>query len=484
MYFKTYNPTIHDVYLYGPGNSGYPTSLNPNCLIYGASGSYNAISLRERQWGVTGSCGGPPPGASAGAYPNYYNIGYPLFWWVSETMLGACTHYSSDKPCDTKTSIILGINTSYLVKETGLTASYGRYYWDNGHTTRTYYNNFRGIYNCVDYQPYSKVERYFQGWSGACASCEAQAPGFSTGNTWYQIATTDYSFSRLPSFASPNKFGSKPLKSIAPWLILTENQIKGITSYLVSSNDQNEFSLGNMVYEFPVSDVYFWGGNDTIQPVSKLRLGYRTKDVLSTSDWKSQQTIYKRGPYVQMIFDSGNETQLWEGDSSGLLLYQKGNELFSIFSLLSTSGLGELHASTVLPQRDYLRTQTDIKFNHFFSNRGNTRPAATSGMSAVQTAMAIALIAAQNKYESLTTPPLGPTGFTYSYITNSGVHLSWTDRSDNEVGFKIFYYTPTVYPEAPTGFTATSPTNSGTTLSWTDMSSIESGFKIFYHIPT
>ena len=481
MYFKNYNPTLHDVYLYGPGNSGYPTALNPECLIYGASGSYRAISLRERQWGITGSCGGPPPGATPGAFPNYYNIGYPLFWWVSETMLGACTHFTEDRPCDTITSFILGANTSFFVKETGLTASYGRYYWDSNYSTKTFYDNFRGIYNCVEYQPYTDVERYFQGWSGACSACEAQAPGFSAGNTWYQITTTDYSFSRLPSYATYNKFEGKPLRSISPFMVLSQEQITGITSYLVSANDNNPFELGNIVYEFPVNDVYFWGGNDTIQPVSKLRLGFRQLYTLSTSDWKTQQTIYKRGPYVRIIFSDESETLLWAGDSSGLLLYKKGNELYSILSLLSTSGLGELHASTVLPPREYLRTQTDIRTDHFFSNRISGTPATTSGMSALQVAMATALVNAQNKYQSLVTKPLAPSGLTYTEVSSSGVTLQWTDNANNEVGFKIFYFDTTVYPEVPTGFTASIPVSTGTTLSWTDNSSIEDGFKIFYY---
>jgi hypothetical protein len=447
MYFKNYNPELHDIYLYGPENTGYPTGLNPNCLIYGASASYRAISLRERAFTVEGPSGPPPGGATIGAYPNYYNIGYPLFWWVSKTMLGACTHFTDDKPCDSITSLILGINTSSFVKETGLTASYGRYYWDSNYSTKTFYDDFRGIYNCVEYQPYTNVERYFSGWCGACSSCEAQAPGFSAGNTWHQITTTDFSFSRLPSFASPNSFNGKPLKSISPFMVLSQEQIKGITAYLVEANSNNPFEVGNIIYEFPVSDVYFWGGNDTIQPVSKLRCGFRQLNVLSTSDWKSPQTIYKRGAYVRMIFDDDEESKLWSGDSSGLLLYKKGNELYSIFSLLSTSGLGELHASTVLPSREYLRTQTDIKPSYFFSNRSSTGPASTSGMTALITSMAQALVNAQNKYTSLTTKPEKPTGLTYTEVSSQGVTLQWIDNANNELGFKIFYFMN--YPVAP-----------------------------------
>ena len=481
MYFKDYNPTLHDVYIYGPGNSGYPISLNPNCLIYGASASYRAISLRERAWTVEGPLGSPPPGSTSGAYPNYYNIGYPLFWWVSETMLGACTHFSENRPCDSIKSFIVGTVFSYFVKETGLTASYGRYYWNSDYSSKTFYDNFRGIYNSVEFQPYTEISRYFAGWCGACSSCEEQAPGFSAGNTWYQITTTDYSFSRLPDYASPNKFNGKPLKSISPLMVLSQEQINGLTAYLISANDTNPFELGNIVYEFPVSDVYLWGGNDTIQPVSKLRVGYRQLNFLEISDWKLPGYKQKRGPYVRAIFADESETQLWSGDSSGLLLYKKNNELYSISSLLSSEGLGELHASTVLPSREYLRTQTDIKTEHFFSNRLTTGPATTTGMTAVLAAMGQALVNAQNKYAELSSIPESPSGLTITNIQNNGVHLSFTDNATNEIGFKIFFNTPIVYPEPPSGLTLISTIGIlGITLNWIDNSLNEDGFKIFY----
>jgi len=474
MYFKNYNPTLHDVYLYGAGNTGYPIALNPNCLIYGASASYQAISLRYRDWGVTGSCGGPPPGASLGVYPNYYNIGYPLFWWVSKTMLGACTHYSPDKPCDTTSSFP-------LVKETGLTAQYGRYYWDVNLSTKTYYYNFRGIYNCVSYEPDVDIPRYFPGWSGASLACEDQAPGYGTGATYYQITTTDHSFSRLPSVSSPNIYNGKLLRAISPLGVLAQNQISGLTQYLVSANSPNEFDLGNIIYEFPVNDVYFWGGNDTVQQVAKLRLGYRQLDLLPGTLWPTPSLVYKRGPFVRLIFDEAEESILWEGDSSGLLLYMKDGELFSLLSLLTTQGVGDLHSSTVLPNMQYMLSQTDIKSTYFYSNRGTGTAANKAGFSAAYLAMANALITAQNKYNQLTSLPIAPTGFTAVSIISSGVTLSWTDLADNELGFKIFYYVDSSFPTAPSGLTSIGIGPTGVTLSWQDNSSNEDGFKIFYY---
>jgi hypothetical protein len=473
MYFKNYDPTLHDVYLYGAGNTGYPVGLNPNCLIYGASASYQSISLRYRDWTVLGNCGAPPPGTSLGLYPNYYNIGYALFWWVSDTMLGACTHFSPDKPCDTTA-------TFPLVKETGLTASYGRYYWDAGFSSKTYYDNFRGVYNCVIYEPDVDIPRYFQGWSGGCGACESQAPGYSLGATYYQITTTDHSFSRLPSVSSPNIFNGKKLRAISPLGVLTQAQIAGLTQYLVSANSTDEFDLGNILYEFPVNDVYFWGGNDTIQPVSKLRLGYRQLDILPNSLWPSPSYVYKRGPFVKMIFDEAEEAQLWEGDSSGLLLYMKNGELFSLMSLLTTAGVGDLHSSTVLPNMQYMLSQTDIKSTYFYSNRGTGTAANKAGFTAAYLAMVNALVNAQNKYAELTTLPLPPSGLTATEPITSGTTLTWQDNSNNEVGFKIFYYIPSVYPEAPSGLTALNISENGVTLEWMDNSSNEDGFKIFY----
>ena len=476
MYFKNYDPTLHDVYLYGAGNTGFPIGLNPNCLIYGASGSYRAISLRYRDWTVEGNCGAPPPGTSLGLYPNYYNIGYPLFWWVSKTMLGACSHFTEDKPCDTTSAFP-------FIKETGLTANYGRYYWDSNLTTKTFYNNFRGIYNCVSYEPDVDVPRYFQGWSGSCAACEAQAPGYGVGATYFQITTTDHSFSRFDP-TTPQIFDGKLLKAISPWNLLTQEQIKGITQYLVNANSSDEFDLGNILYEFPVNDVYFWGGNDTIQPVAKLRLGYRQMDVLPGSFWPKPSLVYKRGPFVKIIFDAEENTLLWSGDSSGLLLYMKNGELYSLLSLLTTQGVGDLHASTVFPNMQYMLSETDIKCTYFYSNRGTGTAANKAGFSAAYLAMADALAKAQAKYDELTTKPEAPTGLTVSEIYNSGATLTWTDNANNEIGFKIFYYTALDYPASPTTLAASTVENSGTTLSWTDNSSNEDGFKIFYYNTT
>lgn len=435
MFFKNYNPTLHDVYLYGAGNSGYPIGLNPDCLIYSARKSYQAISLRERTWGITGP-EGPTAGTPISKYPNYYNIGYPLFWWVSKTMLGACTHFSSDTPCDS----IPGEN-SFLVKETGMTGNYGRYYWDENLSTKTFYNNFEGIFNCVGYEPYADIPRYFQGWSGASTACEQQAPGYGTGSTFYQITTTDHSFSRLRPTASPNQYTGKVLRTISPLSVITHNQVKGITQYIVQLNSTNPFELGNIVYEYPVNDVYFWGGNDTIQPVSKIRLGYRFTGFVTNSIWDNSSISYKRGPFISIIFDEAEEATLWTGDSSGLLLYKKDNELFSIMSLLTSAGRGDLHASSILPQTEYLINETDINSaSYFYSNRPGGTYASKAGFTALQLKMSEALLAAQNKYAELITIPLAPSGLTASAIAQGGTTLTFIDNSNNESGFKIFYF--------------------------------------------
>jgi hypothetical protein len=90
------------------------------------------------------------------------------------------------------------------------------------------------------------------------------------------------------------------------------------------------------------------------------------------------------------------------------------------------------------------------------------------------------LVNAQNKYAELTTLPLPPSGLTATEPITSGTTLTWQDNSNNEVGFKIFYYIPSVYPEAPSGLTALNISENGVTLEWMDNSSNEDGFKIFY----
>lgn len=60
------------------------------------------------------------------------------------------------------------------------------------------------------------------------------------------------------------------------------------------------------------------------------------------------------------------------------------------------------------------------------------------------------------------------------------------DASDTESdgGAPIILPSVIAYPEAPSGFTASIPTSSGTTLSWTDNSELEDGFKVFYYTQT
>jgi hypothetical protein len=158
----------------------------------------------------------------------------------------------------------------------------------------------------------------------------------------------------------------------------------------------------------------------------------------------------------------------------------KNGELFSLMSLLTTAGVGDLHSSTILPNMQYMLSQTDIKSTYFYSNRGTGTAANKAGFSAAYLAMANALVNAINKYGELTTIPISPSGLTASEPLSNGTTLTWQDNSNNEVGFKIFYYIPSVYPEAPSGLTALSISENGVTLQWVDYSSNEEGFKIFY----
>ena len=73
MYFPSYNPTIHDLYLYGPSNTGNPIGLNPNCLLYDARESYKSIGVRPRSFTVQiPSLIGPTAGTPLSQYANYY----------------------------------------------------------------------------------------------------------------------------------------------------------------------------------------------------------------------------------------------------------------------------------------------------------------------------------------------------------------------------------------------------------------------------
>ena len=100
MYYKDYDPTIHDIYLYGPGNVGYPIGVNPNSLIYGASADFASVIPRYRAFTGTGPIP-VPPGAGVTSLPNYYNIkDNPLFLVIGDKTLSSNLHYTANKPSD------------------------------------------------------------------------------------------------------------------------------------------------------------------------------------------------------------------------------------------------------------------------------------------------------------------------------------------------------------------------------------------------
>lgn len=338
MYFPSYNPTLHDLYLYGGSNTGLPIGLNPNCILYDARESYKSIGVRTRQFETQIS---PPIGPTAGTplskYPNYYNSGIPLIWKISETRAGACVHFMGRKPSDT-----LGNVAS---KQTGLTANYGIHFWNNDFTGLSYYVNFYAVYNCVEYQPESACPVYFSG--------SPEIPGFGTGATFYQIMQNDHGILEIIPESTPAQFTEPYLEAISIFTIAQEQNI-----------NIKDFEISENIYRIYPSDLYYIGGNDTVAPVISITVATSFLDFTIVD-------LFARVAVTAFIeYTTDVNFSFWVGDSSGLLVYKKNNKLYSIIHGLGTnlnSITGPSHANTLFPVLNYFVNETDISSYYYKS---------------------------------------------------------------------------------------------------------------------
>lgn len=352
MYYKYYDPTIHDIYLYGPGNIGMPIGVNPNSLIYGASADFASLLPRYRSFSVTGPA--PiPPGAGVTSLPNYYNNGSPQYIIVGDKTLAGNCHYSANMSSDS-----LGNFFNSYGKYTGTTTAYpalSMTAWNNDLSGFCSYGPFTGMYNCVPLNQITgstlyATPRYFNG--------SPEIPGFATGATFYQILSPDCGIFDLigngPTFSQPIA------KKISASTLIQELIEQGMTAEYSSAAP----TTGNFEVTIPCVNVFTWDGNDKIIPILKMRFNY---------NYFTENNQYPSvGPITyEFLLNTPVDGEMiyavWVGDSSSQLLYMKNNSLYflgGLFLASENSASGMLYCVDSLPLYNFLQNRLVDK-NHY-----------------------------------------------------------------------------------------------------------------------
>ena len=350
MYYSKYDPTIHDVYLYGPGNIGYPIGLNPNSLIYGASGDFRSILPRPRAF--TGIGPVPiPPTAGVTSLPNYYNIkDSPVYIVIGEKTVSGNIHYTGNKSSDSLLN---------RAKYTGTTTAYptnSLSFWNNNFSGLCSYGPWTGIYNYVPLNEISgntgyAAPLYFQG--------SPEIPNFQNGATFYKILTLDYGFMDLLNAGIT--LSQPKAKRISVSTLITDFVEQGLTL------DYNKISNDKFSVTCTAQNLYIWDGNDKVIPIPKIKVSYY--------DYILNDINYTEPLGLESIFSSSGGTYaLWVGDSSSQIIYKKNNSLYFLGSIESLgtdgfgyeySGLGPLYCGDSLPLYNFL-TERLVDPNHFW----------------------------------------------------------------------------------------------------------------------
>jgi hypothetical protein len=348
MYYSEYNPTIHDIYLYGPGNIGYPIGLNPNSLIYGASADFASVLPRARAFTGTGPI--PiPPGTGVTSLPNYYNIkDSPLFVVTGNRTVSGNIHYVPNKSSD---SFVYSAYAKYTGTTTAFpTLSLG--FWNNNLTGLSYYGPWTGIYNCVPLNQITgatayAASRYFSG--------SPEIPGFVSGATFYQILNDDHGFMDL--LGSGVTMTQPIAKKISPSTLIQELIERGMTASYTNVTSPN-FSV-----KINTIDCYIWDGNDKVIPASSINIFYA---------FDSTTQFTEPGSFIAQFTNSGQTYAGWVGDSSSQIIYLKNNSLYFLGSVESTSGTGNnigfagpVYCGDVLPLYNFLGNRLVDK-NHYW----------------------------------------------------------------------------------------------------------------------
>jgi len=377
MYFSEYNPTLHDPYIYGAGNTGHPIALNPNCLLYDARESYRAISRRYRDWDRgNGAEGSPivPPGTPISLYPNYYNNNEPIYTKLSEEILGCSTHFTVFF-CRTPAinilpyQVITDIIKQDTIYETEIPL---------GIASVSFWNNdFTGFVTTTDFQlPYNWLTTQQPG--GITFSYYRE----ENGQTYYKILNNDHGVMKKNNFNGSNGLTGEFLKSIHPFSLFSFDTLKELYSTQYVEKKPSS-SLYFYFLKIPVENVYFWGGNDTIVPVDFIRV---TPPSIMAFSLYSNFNYNDDLPLITQISAHVKNARFWPGDSSGLILYKKENKLYSLGNATTASHVvdektgenygvvsGPAHNSSFLPNLKYFLQDINISLNYFFSNKTSKR---------------------------------------------------------------------------------------------------------------
>ena len=308
MYYPDYNPSLHDIFLYGPGNSGYPIAINSNSLIAGASADFASVMPRIRRFQT--EIKPLPLGATEEVYPNYYNADTPLHVVISEKIIASNIHYTANKPSD---------STLNYAKYTGTTTAYPTLtssFWKPDLSGFTSYGPFSGYYNCL---PSSLLPSGYSFANSVHFSGSPEIPGFATGATQYLICNPDLSFSNLLN--SNQNIAAEPIKIISPHELITDQQLENINNYLITEYLENTFTYA---YSFPVENVYYWDGNDKCIPVEYLKFSFNYSTNFDPNYVFPENLFFS--PFLNGYFKAFS--LLGVGDSSGQLIYLQNNKLY------------------------------------------------------------------------------------------------------------------------------------------------------------
>ena len=361
-FIKDYNPKYDDIFLYDSSNTGMPIGLNPNHELYRYKNFISAINCRVRQWSQINPDypSGPPVGTPLSQYPNYYNNGQSLHWWISPTLIGSCIHYQGTLPSDVAGSRDLSKKTRVL-QDSNI-----RYFWsDLNFNGFTGYGPFYNIYNCVsssDVRTTNIESRYFSG--------SPEIPGFTTGNTFYKVLPTDFG---VLEQVTPRQRNLNPVKIISIHSIL-----------------QNTFGtdvLVNKEYVFPYN-FYIWDGQDRIIPITvSVTLEYYLKE----NSINYTINVHTTGDrYITGYF----------GDSSSLLIYKTNSELYLVGHAPTVGGI-ITHANEIYPVNEYFVNKNVAPSNIVYSLNSQPVGATAAKISTLNTSLSNTSLNFSNKIVQL-----------------------------------------------------------------------------------
>jgi len=340
MHYPNYNRNIHDIYLYGPGNTGYPIGINPNSLIAGASADFASVQIRQRQFNTTlenykGTIN-LPPGATEGVYPNYYNANTPMCVAISEKLISLVSHYTANKPSDSGPYGVVG-NPGVFNKYTGTTTAYELTtlnLWNNTLSGICSYGPFSGFYNFL---PQNLLPAGYSFSTPFYFTGSPEISGFANGVTQYLITNYDNAFSQLLN--NNQNISVEPIKIISPYEVLTDEQKENLDSFCITFFSSNAVSSNNaryIRYLLPITNVFMWDGNDKIIPADYLVIdfNYLQSQLYYDSYLNSNNFYYGSNYYV--LFDDPN-CGYGAGDSSSQIVYLNNNKLYFIGAVHSAS---------------------------------------------------------------------------------------------------------------------------------------------------